>query len=39
MIYRQKGNYSKHFFSEFEKFPISCMTWGAIGIDFKADFF
>lgn len=39
MIYRQKGNYSENFFADFEKFPISCIAWGAIGIDFKPDLY
>lgn len=39
MIYRKKGNYSENFFAEFEKFPISVMAWGAIGINFKPDLY
>lgn len=39
MIYRQRGNYSEQFYAEFEKFPVSVMAWGAIGINFKPDLY
>ena len=39
MTYRQKGNYSLQFYAEFEKFPVSVMAWGAIGINFKPDLY
>lgn len=39
MIYRKRGNYGSQFCSEFEKFPISCIAWGAIGNNFKPDLF
>ena len=39
MIYRKRGNYGSQFCSEFEKIPISCIAWGAIGYNFKPDLY
>lgn len=38
-IYRKKGNYGSQFCASFAKFPISCLAWGCIGLNFKLDLF
>lgn len=38
-IYRKKGNYGSQFCASFEKFPISCLAWGCIGINFKSELY
>ena len=38
-LYRKKGSYEEKFFSASDKYPVSFMSWGAIGYNFKLDLY